>query len=365
MYQPKVSIITVCYNSFKTIRKTIECVINQTYKNIEYIIIDGNSDDGTQDIIKSYKNQIAFWSSEPDSGIYDAMNKGIQAATGKIIGIINSDDWYSLETVEKIVSCFKLSDAEVIYGDILQVYPNNQIIQSKLENLSNLNYKMVIPHPAVFVKKEVYKRLGSFNLKYKIAADYELMLRFYKAGVRFKYINTELAYFRIGGTSYSNAELCAEEIKNIALENLDVSEKEKHLPLIHEYYENSMKICKLRRILSNEGKTEPIRQTLLNWGIPKEGAVIFGTGMRGMECYSLLKKCNIKIKTFADNDADKWNQTFAGIMVSNPDILLNKMQKVIISTTNYLEEVEKQLLHMGYHKKKDFISLLDIINEFI
>lgn len=361
MYQPKVSIITVCYNSSETIRKTIESVINQTYKNIEYIIIDGNSDDGTQDIIRSYKNQIAFWSSESDSGIYDAMNKGIRAATGEIIGIINSDDWYSQETVEKIIASFKDSDAEVIYGDILQVYPDNQLIQSKLENLDNLIYKMVIAHPAVFVKKEVYNRLGVFNLKYKIAADYELMRRFYKAGVKFKYMNTKLAYFRIGGASYSNSELCAEDVKNIALENLEEYEKEKYLPLIYKYYEDSMKICKLRKMLSNEEEAEPIKQVILNWGIPEEGVVIFGTGVRGMECYSLLKRCKIRIKMFVDNNADKWNQAFAGYPIYNPDILQNDIYKVIISTTNYEKEIEEQLMDMGYCRKKDFISLMDIL----
>lgn len=363
MRQPKVSIITVCYNSVATIQKTIESVVNQTYRNIEYIIIDGNSDDGTLDIIKRYEDLITFWSSEPDKGIYDAMNKGIKAASGEIVGIINSDDWYFHEAVEIVVNSFEESRAEVVYGDILQIYPNNISIQSKLENIDKLNYKMVISHPATFVKREVYNRLGGFNLKYEIAADYELMLRFYKAGVLFKYINTKLAYFRIGGKSFSNAELCVEDVKNAALENLVETEKEKYLPLIYKYYENSMKICKLRKILSNERKTEPIRQALLNWGIPVEGVVIFGTGMRGMECYSLLNICDIKIKIFVDNDMEKWNQTFAGIMVFNPDILLNNMQKVIISTTNYLEEVESQLLHMGYCKNKDFISLLDLIKE--
>ena len=181
----KISIVTVSYNSEKTIEQTIQSVIGQTYKNIEYIIIDGGSNDSTINIIEKYRNKVECFVSEPDEGIYNAMNKGIRMASGDIIGIINSDDWYDRNTVEKAVEYFNKNEIDVLYGDCVYLYEDGKRVRNMKFPLEAMWYLMATPHPTVFVKKKVYQKYGIFNESYQMAADYELLLRFYSAGLRF------------------------------------------------------------------------------------------------------------------------------------------------------------------------------------
>ena len=139
----KVSIITVVFNGIRTIEQTIKSVLNQSYKNIEYIIIDGGSTDGTLDIIRKYENYLSYIISEPDHGIYDAMNKGIQKSTGDIVGIINSDDWYEVNTVSQVVERFESFAVDLVYGDINFIGKNGEIIRSENYSLEEIWYKMV------------------------------------------------------------------------------------------------------------------------------------------------------------------------------------------------------------------------------
>lgn len=201
--EPLVSIITVCLNSAKTIEQTIQSVVNQTYPNIEYIIIDGESTDRTLEIINKYRDKISKLVSEKDEGIYDAMNKGLTFATGNIIGIINSDDWYELDAVESVVNVFlKDSYTHVFYGNI-NVYDDDNFLRTRFPSpLRELRTGMPIPHPSVFIIGKVYKAYG-FNTKYKIAADRDLLLRLYSQNYIFKYINKNIANFRVGGHCYN------------------------------------------------------------------------------------------------------------------------------------------------------------------
>lgn len=199
--QPKVSIITVCFNSAKTIRDTIESVINQTYLDIEYIIVDGGSSDGTVDIIKEYEPHIAKWVSEPDDGIYDAMNKGIRMATGEIIGIINSDDWYHLSAVETVVRAMD-SKNTVVYGKSCMVDDLHRIAYEVGGPIKQIpSYRMVIPHTAMFVHRNLYDTYGLYIEKYKIAADHEFILRLQVQNVRFYHIDKVISFVRAGGIS--------------------------------------------------------------------------------------------------------------------------------------------------------------------
>ena len=198
----KVSIITVCLNSEKTIRDTIESVLSQTYPNIEYIIIDGGSIDGTIDIIKEYLEIFAgrlSYVSEKDRGIYDAMNKGIKMSTGQVIGIINSDDFYEKDTVAKIADCIDVKKYQVVYG-YCNVWDKHQKNRILTRNHYKLNDDM-IPHPTCFATRKTYCKYGLFQTRLRIAADYELMLRFRKNGVEFIQIKEVLANFRGGGIS--------------------------------------------------------------------------------------------------------------------------------------------------------------------
>lgn len=213
--KPLVSIITVCLNSEETIEQTIQSVINQTYHNIEYIIIDGKSTDRTLDIINKYKDKISIFVSERDAGIYDAMNKGLKLATGELIGIINSDDWYEPDAVETIVNTF-LEDrtAQIFYGD-MKVYEKDKFIGIRYpSSLKELHTWMAIPHPSVFIANEIYKKYG-FNTKYKIGADHDLMLKLYSKNYTFRYVNKIIANFRIGG--YNELYLNRKMIENITI----------------------------------------------------------------------------------------------------------------------------------------------------
>lgn len=206
-----VSIITATYNNKNTIEDTILSVLSQTYANIEYIIIDGKSTDGTLDIIEKYKNRIDKIISEADKGMYDALNKGIKQASGDVIGFLHSDDFYADEQViENIIETFKTQDTNSVYGDLEYVSatnPKNTIRYWKAGsfNIKGLKKGWMPPHPTFYVRKEIYKKHGSFNLDYKIAADYDLMLRFLgKFKISTTYLPKVLVKMRWGGASNRN-----------------------------------------------------------------------------------------------------------------------------------------------------------------
>ena len=214
----KVSIITVCFNSEKTIEATIKSVINQSYNNIEYIIIDGKSTDTTLNIINNYKDKISTVISEPDDGVYDAMNKGLALATGDIIGIINSDDCYEENTVERVVLAFNQYNCDVIHGDIIRVYDDMYLnIRCSPYAIKDIWHRTVFFHPTWFVKKSVYEKYGDFSTEFKIAGDYELLLRFYLNGVTFQYLKEDIVFYSMGGLSNKYTYLGYKEIRNASI----------------------------------------------------------------------------------------------------------------------------------------------------
>lgn len=206
----KISIITLSFNSEKTIENTIKSVISQTYKDVEYIIIDGESKDGTLRIIEKYKDKISKIISEHDKGIYDAMNKGIALASGEVVGILNSDDLYYDENVIKVVmDVFINENPDCIWGDLFYfLNDTNKIIRywkssQYIEGLFEKGW--FPPHPTFFVKKEIYNKYGNFRLDFHIAADYELMFRFLKKyKIKGKYIPSILVRMKAGGMANKN-----------------------------------------------------------------------------------------------------------------------------------------------------------------
>lgn len=200
-----VSVLTPCFNSVKTIEKTLECIEKQTYQKMEYIIIDGGSTDGTLELIEQHRARLPkqfTLISEKDQGIYDAMNKGIGLAKGRLIGIVNSDDWYEEDTVEQIVKHYQGNQYEVVYG-MQRTYLNRKEKATFIYHHDFLPEQM-ITHPTCFVTKDAYKAFGVFDLKYRSAADYDLMLRFYESKrVVFTPIYQVLSNFQLGGMSSS------------------------------------------------------------------------------------------------------------------------------------------------------------------
>lgn len=205
----KVSIVTVCYNSEATIRDTIDSVLAQSYSDIEYIIVDGASSDRTMAIVDEYKDHIAIFVSEPDMGIYDAMNKGIKLSTGNVIGILNSDDIYQNNNVIRdVVSQFDASPASsLVFGDVVFVAPGNfdkviRYYRAGHFRPWKLRFGWMPPHPATFIKKQAYDLVGSYSLNFKISADYEMFVRLLLIhNLRFSRINKILVRMHPGGVS--------------------------------------------------------------------------------------------------------------------------------------------------------------------
>lgn len=201
----ELSIITPVYNGEKTIRRTIESIVKQNYTDYEYIIVDGDSTDGTLKIVEEYKKILKdrlIVISEKDDGIYDAMNKGINISKGRIIGIINSDDWYEDKLFGKIVAEMSDMKCNIVYG-FMRTIKDSREYQISLNNSSFLNERM-INHPSCFVTKTVYEKYGLYNTKYKIAADYDFMIRVYLSNPDiFCPIYFLIANFSLGGASQS------------------------------------------------------------------------------------------------------------------------------------------------------------------
>lgn len=222
MKEVKFSIITITYNSEKTLEETIESVLSQSYKNIEYIVVDGDSSDGTIEIVSKYRDKISKFISEPDNGIYDAMNKGLKLATGDVVGILNSDDiYFDNNVIEKVVDIFNQTDSDSVYGDLYYVKEDDltnvvRYWESSVFEKGSFKQGWHPAHPTFFVKKEIYEKYGYFDLSMKVSADFELMLRFLeKYNISAKYIPQVIVKMRMGGESNSS-------IKNIIKGNRSI-----------------------------------------------------------------------------------------------------------------------------------------------
>jgi glycosyltransferase involved in cell wall biosynthesis len=205
----KISLITVTRNSQKTLGRCIESVIAQNYSNIEYIIIDGASTDDTLQIISQYKQHIDLFISEPDAGIYDAMNKGIRLATGNIVGILNSDDFFAYkETLSDIAAAFANENMDVLYGNLNYINPNGSIVRkwrSGAYKPGMFNMGWMPPHPTFYCKRVLFEKWGNYELQYGTAADYELMLRFIHLNrANTYYLNKTMITMEVGGQSNEN-----------------------------------------------------------------------------------------------------------------------------------------------------------------
>lgn len=205
----KISIVTVSYNSEATIRDTIESVLSQTYQNIEYIVIDGASNDGTLSIINEYREKISLIVSERDNGIYDAMNKGIKMASGDVVGILNSDDvFFDAHSVQSIAENFS-KDTDAVYADLVYVnrYDLNKLSRfysSKNFSVAKIRFGIMLPHPTFYVRRTLFDKLGFYKTDYRVAADFELITRFVTSKIRLSRLPGCLVKMREGGISSSD-----------------------------------------------------------------------------------------------------------------------------------------------------------------
>lgn len=229
----KVSIITVCYNSERFIQNSIDSLHNQTYKNIEHIIVDGDSNDNTINIIKKTIRENDVLLSEPDKGLYDAMNKGIRLASGDIVGFLNSDDFYcDIRAVERIIEKFVEKETECVFANInyVEEKDSDKIVRkwkSGPFEEGAFKYGWHPAHPTFFLKNEIYKKYGSFNLKFKLASDFEIMLRMLeKHKVSNYYLDEAMIHMRLGGKT------------NVSLKNIIEQNRE----CVMAFRENNLKV---------------------------------------------------------------------------------------------------------------------------
>jgi len=205
---PKISIITVCYNSEETLKDTLESVASQTYENIEYIVIDGGSKDGTLDLIEGFRARIDYMISERDKGIYDAMNKGIRAATGDFVGILNSDDVFANSgSIARIASSIREGGGvDAVYGDLIYVDRSDlnkkvRFYSSRFFRTWKVRFGLMLPHPTFYARRELFDDLGFYKTDYRVAADFELLSRFLSKGIKVARIDETLVKMRNGGIS--------------------------------------------------------------------------------------------------------------------------------------------------------------------
>jgi glycosyltransferase involved in cell wall biosynthesis len=205
---PLVSIITVCYNSAETIGTAVESVLSQNYPAIEYIVIDGGSKDSTMDVVRRYRDAIAKVVSEPDRGIYDAMNKGVSIARGEVVGLLNADDYYAdCNVIADLIRVMRERGTDCVFADVEYVKRENahrvvRYYDSSHWNVRKFRYGWIPAHPTFFIKKCWYVNCGYYSLDYRIAADFEWLLRvLYKGGATYSYLGRAVVRMRVGGVS--------------------------------------------------------------------------------------------------------------------------------------------------------------------
>lgn len=349
MGELKVSIITVSYNAQNTIEKTIKSVLAQTYKNIEYIIVDGNSQDDTLKVVKKYEKNINRFISENDKGIYDAMNKGIAVATGDIIGILNADDWYEIETVSRVVETFKSNEiVDIVTGQINFVDDDFIIGKSSYFDIENICYRMPIAHPATFVRSRIYKNIGSYNIEYKIAADYEFTYRCYLAGCRFKYLEDVLANFSLSGISSKKHDQLYKEDECI-LTKYNVSSKQVKEAL-------SLKKKQLSFFTANKMDFDNI--------LGGRKVYIWGSGYWGCLVARRFTEEGVDFEGFIDNSKERQNMYIYKHLVYSPQSLqrIDEDIIIIIAVQYAFDEIKLQIekLNVGalYLSCNDMIERL-------
>lgn len=355
----KFSVITVCFNAVKTIEQTIKSVLNQDYENLEYIIVDGNSTDGTQNIIKKYEEKIDRWVSEPDRGIYDAMNKGINFATGEILSFLNADDWYEDNVISTISQYFQQEETDMIAGSEYFIIDEKPvaIIGSKYD-LNKPFLTNTCNQPSLFIKKKVFDMIGGFNINLKYASDYEFVVRAWKKKITLLTINDICTNFRADGISNNEALYLSRN------ESYEVAQR----LLGKEYGEeiDNLYSVKMEKIFYENIFWNDIKRTSISWikeYIEDTRYYIWGSGMQGGMCLTVFEKLGVSIDGIVDNDKNKQGKRIGDYQILAPTELKRNM-KICIATREHDAEVERQLLEMGY-QKEDYIIFSNIVRETV
>lgn len=352
MKNVKFSVITVVYNRVETIERTIKSILKQSYDNIEYIIIDGGSNDGTLEVIKKYEHEIAAWISEPDKGIYDAMNKGVLLSTGDVISFLNSDDWYEADALEYVAKQFENKDLDMVFANIAEV-SSNKIRQARpitSDSVKSMYLQMSVYHPATFAKRNLFVKHGLFNIDYKIASDYDWILRVQKADPVYTCSDKVTTYYSTTGISSTCVKETCEESKKIAFNH---ATREQQKNEIMQFYEKQDKLWRYKEMLETDTEL-PAFEWMPDF-ISKPNIFVFGTGQIGAECYKLLEKMKINVKAFIDNNKQLHGEKINGLPILEPNVLNKENDLVIVASTRYEDEISNQLESIGFQKDTGYL----------
>jgi glycosyltransferase involved in cell wall biosynthesis len=355
---PKISVITVSRNAEKTIERTILSVIRQKYPNMEYIIIDGASSDRTTDIINKYREHYSYYISEPDEGIYYAMNKGLKAATGDYVIFLNSDDCFKWDALENAAPYIKDSNAEVLYGDIVGV-KNGEMSYIHPWPLESVRWCVPFCHQAVFLK---WDRKTYFDTQYRIAADYNMLYELYMTGAKFIYMPFTVSYFSLNGVS-SNYYKTNLEVINISCTKMIKYEKELEL------YRPRMVRMLVRSVNRYRYEQEENCNSIINYFKTKQEIhkdfILFGVGDILSRFWKIVDGLNIHIKYFVDNNPKKWGQTYSEIEIKSPDALKYETDCIIcLMTDRYVEDILEQLDLLQLNNTVSVISFPQLKKEY-
>lgn len=360
------SVITVCLNSVNTLEKTIQSVILQENVELEFIIIDGGSRDGTLDLIKKYGKKITKWISEPDKGLYDAMNKGVHMATGDVISFLNSNDWYEVNIFPLIESVFSQSGCDMVAARQALIGDQGIVGYSVKERAAEDIYvDMIYSHPALFAKRSLFLEHGCFDLQYKICADYDWTLRMYIQGAKIKSVDFVTTNFSLGGLS--SGRMCIEERKEISLRHLPMDLKAQRTDDIIAIYQKGMdalyldKVTNLIKICERERKRlKSMLDKKLQWSACCH---LFGTGLRACECADIMNIFGMEVGKVFDNNVSKQGTEWQGKIVEKPECTEDGYTW-IITTTFYEKEVEEQIKALGIQNYVLFSEIIRIISDF-
>lgn len=356
----KITVITVCYNSANTIEKTIQSVLSQNYSNLEYIIVDGGSVDGTLDIIEKYKKEISLYISEPDHGIYDAMNKGLKRATGDVFALLNSDDYYAENVLQNVNKYFETSNADLVSGNIYLC--ENGISRKVVFDKSNrekMFFEVIYPHPALFAKRQLYMKYGGFDTSYRIAADTDWVMKVCLNGAKVLCVEDYFTYFSVDGVSFRKKYAALTEQYDIALKYARL-EKYMHMEKkINDFYSVKLQMTEREERKRNalEKRTEDIKQF---FDYSKK-YYIWGIGNRGMECLQFFEKMGLQIAGFIDSYITETG--IQGYQVISPEKIDSK-NPICITPKGYEEEIIGNLKKMGLGDM-DYFTYKDLLNQII
>lgn len=365
---PKISIITACYNAEKTIEQTIQSVINQTYDNIEYIIIDGNSTDRTKEIVEKYREKVDVIISEPDRGVYDAFNKGVTLATGDYINFMNADDYFSTDLiVEEITKhLFKYPNTVLLHGNVKAIDSNTGHWHYRGQKLILNDFKkgLMCPHQSVFAHKKLFKEFGGFDLTYKILADVDFTIKCFKNYEDvIIYLPIEVAHFRLGGLS-----------------NVLLHEKNMHYENTIIHYNHFGSVPNYTKIIMDNYETYRINQTYKLWlesfligredvsnMFRKKNIAIFGTKRNATYLYHYFTRSAVEVVFFLDNEEMMQTQLLHGKPINSLNSIVgNEVDAIIISVERHeaaqsiKQQLKKQFKNIKVYTWHELIELKEV-----